>query len=938
MDRSVLHFCLKGILALLVYLLLLSPQVFATHIRAGEITIRRLPGGNSLLYEFTFTGYRDRGSIIEFGGGTFRFGDGATVEQDFEILTTPVNDEIEKVEFVVQHNYQAPGPYIVSYEEEFRNADILNMDNSVNTTFYVESYFEIDPFIGGNEYPRFTTPPIDFAAVGALFIHNPGAVDDGDSLAYRFVTPKQSRDREVNNYRRLNHPEFYSNFSEGSENLTEPILSLDPLTGDLVWNAPGDASIRGTREYNVAFRVEEWRNTEIGWILISYVTRDMQIIVEETDNERPNLLVPDDICVAAGDSVNVLVEGNDPDQQPVKLEAFGGPFEVASPAVYTPDPAVFQGPPGFLSLEWETVCGHVRMRPYEVQFKVTDNPETGPRLVNFETFQITVVGPAPTGLTTSVQPGKSMRLTWDSYQCSNAETMEIWRRVGAYEIEPDECVVGMPPDAGYELVDRIDVNTTEYLDNNHGKGLSPGAMYCYRLVAQFPDPRGGKSYVSEESCDSLIINAPVIANVDVVNTSETDGEIFIKWAPPYQIDQALHPPAYTYDLFRGTGFNSSSDYELIAGGISDTIFTDTGLNTFSNAYNYYVRFYDNGGILVDSSVTASSVELSLRPLLKAIEVNWSADVPWSIKTQEYPYHYIYRDQVVEDPAQLVLIDSVDASSSRLSYLDDGRFNDLPLDEEIEYCYFVTTQGSYDNDLLPAPLINRSQVSCAQPNDTIPPCRPPIVEFSNGFDCSQPNVSPCSSGLFSNSLSWTVDQETDCGDDLSGYNIYFSETGLEEDYELIALSTETQFTHNDLNSFKGCYRIAAVDRSGNESELTDPLCNDNCPVYILPNVFTPNDDDANDVFTPLNSDNGDPSKCPRFVLDVAFRVFDRSGTELFRYESFENPNGIFINWDGKNHQGQDLPAGTYYYVANVTFDLLDPDEAKRTFKGWVQILR
>ncbi|MEQ8473305.1 MAG: gliding motility-associated C-terminal domain-containing protein, partial [Marinoscillum sp.] len=61
-------------------------------------------------------------------------------------------------------------------------------------------------------------------------------------------------------------------------------------------------------------------------------------------------------------------------------------------------------------------------------------------------------------------------------------------------------------------------------------------------------------------------------------------------------------------------------------------------------------------------------------------------------------------------------------------------------------------------------------------------------------------------------------------------------------------------------------------------------------------------------------------------------------EVFKYDSFENPNGIYINWDGKNKQGTEMPAGTYYYSAEVTFDVLRPKDATKVFNGWVQLMR
>ncbi|MFY0606061.1 MAG: gliding motility-associated C-terminal domain-containing protein [Cyclobacteriaceae bacterium] len=927
----------------------------ATHIRAGEITAKRI-NNVTLTYEFTFTGFRDSGSPIKFGDGFFDFGDGTTLDQGFDVIETAVGNEIEMAQFKVVHTFQAANSYVVSYEEDFRNEGIANMDNSVNTTFYVETLIIIDPFLGINNTPILTVPPIDFAAVGAQFVHNAGAFDpDGDSLSYSFVTPKQARGVAVNNYRQMIDPAFYMNFSQGNEEQNNaPSLTIDPITGDLLWDSPGDILNSANKaEYNVAFKITEWRYFNGEPIELGHVTRDMQIIVERSDNEHPTMTVPDNLCVEAGQIASAVIIGQDPDGHRVKMEAFGGPFEVqGSKATFSPNPANFQTPPGLLDFQWETTCGQIRTRPYEVQFKITDNPSVGPKLVDFQTMEITVVGPKPKGLSTTVQTGRSIQLDWSQYECTNAEKMEIWRRVGNFNIELDECSVGMPANTGYQKIDEIPLNqpgvsgqVTTYRDNNDGRGLPAGARYCYRLVASYPLPGGGKSYVSSEVCDSLIVDVPAITNVDVLTTDEDNGSIEVRWVPPYQIDQGVYPPAYTYDLFRSTGFApNNSEYVQVASKISDTVFVDQGMNTFATPHHYFVRFY-SGDILVDSSATASSTRLQLKPLLKSIEMTWQADVPWSNTVENYPYHYIYRDQVnASQSDQLVLIDSVDVGQLGYYYLDNGRFNDQFLDEEIEYCYFVSTNGTYDNPLFPEPLINKTQIACAQPNDTIPPCRPPLVIIQDQLDCGAILANQaCGDNFFEQNISWTVDENFDCDQDIVSYNVYFSDTGLEKDFELLENVFETSLNRTNIVSIKGCYKVTAVDRSGNESEYSETICNDNCPVYEMPNVFTPNGDGVNDVFTPLfnngtNINSFDNVKCPRFIVTVKFRAFDPSGNLVFQYDSYEQPDGIYINWDGTNKFGQDLPSGVYYYSVEVERDVLEVKDRLQTVNGWVQILR
>jgi gliding motility-associated-like protein len=913
----------------------------ASHIRALEITARRISPSN-LTFEITVTGYRDVSGVL-FANGKFNFGDGTSTESIPWTNQGNIGNNTEKWQFVLVHTYQGPGAYLLSYEEPFRNNGIINMANSGGTNFYNEALILIDPIIGVNSTPVLTVPPVDLGAKGLIYIHNPGAFDaDGDSLSYRFTTPKQGRNFDVTGYLSLIHPTFYTNFNQGNEEQNgPPTLTLDPATGDLIWNAPGAAG-----EYNVAFIIEEWRKINGTYIRLGYVVRDMQIIIVDTDNQRPTLDVPDPICVIAGELVEATITGDDPDGHPVRLSAFGGPFEVPSPATFrspttsVPQP---QGPPGSLEFEWQTICGHVRASPYQVQFKVEDVPANAPRLVDFETWEITVIGPAPTGLTTTLQPGRQMLLTWDAYSCPNASLMQVWRRVGEFPYTPDECETGIRANAGYELVATVPINQTAYMDTNGGLGLASGANYCYRLVAVFPQPTGGLSVVSEEACDEIVSNAPIITHVDVLTTSETAGSVYVEWIEPLELDDILFPGPYTYDVQRSAGLNPGT-FTTVATGITDLFYTDLNLNTDDLAYTYQIIMYDNTDTEIETSFPASSVRLELRPFVGGIDVTWSAKVPWS-NARAGLLHDIYRDKINPgDPAELVLIASVDVTQTGFRYRDDGSHNGEPLDEEQLYCYFVTARGSYDNPAIPEPLVNNSQIQCAQPNDEIPPCTPVDFGFDPDFVCEE-TVAFCDLSNFSNTLNWQLDMSGDCQDDVVSFNIYFSLTGAEGTFQFLANATGTQFVHSNLRSFKGCYRIAAVDRSGNESELSAPLCNDNCPSYVLPNVFTPNNDGVNDLFTAYGTTR--LTECPRFVESVFFEVFDRTGKKLYSYNSREaagrentnpNLNPIYINWDGKATNGKDLPAGTYFYQADVVFDVLDPKQAKKTFKGWVQILR
>jgi len=165
----------------------------------------------------------------------------------------------------------------------------------------------------------------------------------------------------------------------------------------------------------------------------------------------------------------------------------------------------------------------------------------------------------------------------------------------------------------------------------------------------------------------------------------------------------------------------------------------------------------------------------------------------------------------------------------------------------------------------------------------------------------------------------------CADDVLGYKIYKKDS-LEDDYRLIATINNNfinSFTESDLFSIAGCYVITSIDSVGNESVFSDSVCVDNCPEYVLPNVFTPGGDGFNDLFGPFPY---------RFVKSIDIKIFNRWGQVLFKTT---DPD---INWDGTNENNNaEVPDGTYFYVCTVNEIFLEGIKP-RTLKGFVTLLR
>ena len=937
-------------LTLLLLLALAVSSAWATHIRAGEITARLI---GERTYEFTITTYTDQ----EDGAPANRqetefdicFGDGspATLAPRWPTPQTIVdigNGTARNI-YKITHTFPGPGVYVVSAATQNRNAGTVNIRQpSDQISWFVETVLLINPTVGQNTTPVLLNPGVDFTAVvGQRFIHNPGAFDaEGDSLSYRLTISKQSPGNTLDACRGVNALDYRmpQDVCPGqTETLSGPAtFTINPLTGDLIWDAPACPG-----QYNVAFVVEEWRNG----VKIGEVTRDMQIIVEDRDNKRPEITVPPEICVEAGTRIQQTVTAIDrPNSRGTRdrltLSAIGAVFGPDA-ALVPPTFATFTFPnqpqvsPATGQFVWQTNCAHIRAQPYSVLFKVQDNPGSVlPPLVDSKTFNIRVVAPRPRNLRATASPGgRSFVLTWDAYACPGnlpeGVQMIIYRREGCFDKVYDLCETGAPGN-GYVEVGRVPIGTTTFTDTNNGRGFNVGGRYSYRIQSSFPAPLRGTSAPSNEFCANLPRQVPYITNVTVDRTDATQGEITVRWTRPFALSATTGGP-FEYRLFRITGLTGNPTAQIariptdLNPGRPDTVYVDRALNTTANAYRYRIVFYytfNNALVPLDSTEAASSVRLAAQGAVRSINLSWQFNVPW--QNQRYR---IFR----EVPGQPGTFNQIGETTS-LTFTDNGTAAPVvPMTGGLTYCYRVQTVGSYPNaPEVGSPLLNFSQVICASPIDTTRPC-PPVLALDL-LDCNTYVTGPCEQPPFSNKLSWTNPATNGrgeaCGTNIIRYNIYYKRYQEDEAFTKIDSVTTPQppalaYTHGNLTSYAGCYYVTAVNSFGNESQPSNTVCKDNCPAYMLPNVFTPNNDGQNDTFQPMN--------CPRFVQSVRFVVYNRWGTKVFEHEG--DP---LITWAGVTTGGQPLPAGTYYYEAEVTFDRLSRNDQTQTFKGWIQLLR
>ncbi|MFI5172071.1 MAG: hypothetical protein ACHQFW_06745, partial [Chitinophagales bacterium] len=496
------------------------------------------------------------------------------------VSISPLTAYIQKNEYVGRHTFSGAGTFIISMVDPNRVEGILNIDGSVNVPFcLLDTFIIFDQLLFGvNSSPVLLNPPIDFANVGELFIHNPAAFDaDGDSLSYELVVPFQYPGIVVPGYQ---YPDDYTE-------CPTDVFSINSVTGDVIWDVP---CIEGI--FNIAILITEYREG----IVMGTILRDMEIFVEKTNNHAPVIAEVNDTCVFAGEELNLLVSATDPDVlQTITLTADGGPFFIdISPAEFfsTPDQAYVEG-----TFSWNTVCDHVRDQFYQVVFKAEDDFQLGfdvIPLVDLETWLIYVVAPPPQ-IIDAVPTANQITVTWqDVYECAGAENFlgfSVWRRIGCDSIQFDKCQRGLSG-TGYDSLAFVG-NVYEYIDGS----VVYGQEYSYRVVAEFGEHseiapefiyNRVASAPSDNVCAELKRDLPIINHASVNTTSATNGSVYVGWYKPLgtDLDTTIFLPPYKYEVLRYDGFDGTGTETIIATftaasfyTLTDSSYVDTLINT-----------------------------------------------------------------------------------------------------------------------------------------------------------------------------------------------------------------------------------------------------------------------------------------------------------------------------------------------------------------------
>jgi gliding motility-associated-like protein len=576
------------------------------------------------------------------------------------------------------------------------------------------------------------------------------------------------------------------------------------------------------------------------------------------------------------------------------------------------------------TLNWSPSCQAVSLSPYYFTIEAHDNASgTGLNNATFSVATVKVVSPPVQNLTGAVS-GDSVKLTWTPpLGCSNNASGTdnpiteyiIYRINTCVPYVPSPCNTGVPASSGYQVIGTC--TASPFYDTNNGLGLPPGTSYSYIVIAKFSD--GSLSMAppyNSSMCVTLHLGIPILTNVSVDTTATDSGRVFVRWRKPITVfpnlDTTVNPGPYYFALQRSvvtpgtSSLTATNTYNTIytttpkqyfgqLRNLTDTTFTDTLINTKDNRYYYKVSFYSNG-LYKGAGTPASSIFASGAGHDKKAVLSWKASTPW-----QDTLYYIYKKNYSD--SGYTKIDSTHLTTDTVKGLTNG----------YNYCFKIQSIGTYENLNIISPLYNFSQKVYVKPIDDSPPCQPKLTIASD-----------CNASL--NKLSWTNPDHA-CGiRDVSKYYIYYTpkqDSTLTKIDSILNSSDTSYITNINTQNIAGCYVIVAVDSVGNQSSLNNETCVDNCPEYELPNIFTPNSDNVNDLYIPVKN---------RYIESVDFTLYNRWGEVVY-----ENTNPA-LGWDGKSKQmKQPVSDGVYFYTCTVNErHYYGIKEIK--LKGFVQVIK
>ncbi len=838
--------------AFVLFLAFFCSNLYATHIRAADISAEKISATRYKIILKVYTDYanvKDNSSSnnpIDVEKLKIGFGDQKAPLAEINITRKSVTEIVpnETFENIYETVYDFPSTnngYKIYFVGENRNSQVVNIPSSVDKKIYIETFVYIDGFSPLNTTPKFTVPPIDVAAVNRIYTHNPGAYDaNGDSLSFELILPRDNSTTNLGNI---------------------PVgLTMDPKTGQIIWNTP-----KTLGEYNIAYRVNEYRDG----VRIGYVVRDMQINVLNSNNNPPIIQIAKDTCISTSVNYTDIIRASDPDRDAIKVELYGTYKELGGNAdIFDITPDVKQ-----IRLNWIPDCNAVRKQPVQGLVKANDILNAI-SLSTFATWNIQVIGQKPQ-LTSVIPNGNKMKVSWEKYPCSTPSSKILIYRAecDTSKIMRSACTTGVPKNWGFMQVGEANIDDTNFEDGALFQ-LTSGVKYYYMIVAQFGVPSFSESYASNVEFASLNQTSPIITQISFDKRTK-DKTLLFSWDYFFEIDKTIYRPNYTYVIKNNGNIIETKSSNNI---VSQTISIDTlKLNLKENIV---LEVFDGANKLIGNQSVAIAERLKVKGTDKALDIQWTNSNAW-----------LYPDSL----NQKIYFFKANGDTTKIAEVKGGvtnyKINGLKNGDSV--CAFVETAFVYCIDGIDSVFTSFTNTDCALVQDNIAPCPPDL------------SLLPINCALIplGNQLSWGYTQNILCNKDISKFEIYKKEFINKGDFiSLVSLDAKSVDYLDIAGGELNCYYIKAIDSSGNYSIASNTVCQDFCGDVLFPNIFTPNSDGKNDFFSSKTNFSG--------YENTLFYVVNRWGKEVYRKLDFTE-----INWDGKSSSGEELSDGVYFFFVS-----------------------
>ena len=377
---------MKNILALFLGIVI-SVSSYATHFMGGQLTTTYISSDTSgSLYYLELDLYRDTLGIDVSVSQTIEIwsldimGNYNLISTSFLSLGTSSSVStmssvygVEIYHFSDSIIFPGNGNYIVKWNNCCRNQAIINMTQPGSESMTLLAYVNVNS-LSPNSSPTFLAPPVIYLPNNNIWQYNPLPFDlDGDSLVWNLTVPLSSSSSNppipdsVFGYQYLSDTILYSNS-------TAP-FSVNSITGEITWDP------KMTGNFVASLTIQEYRNG----MLIGAMNRDMQfVVVSDTANFTPqisnmqtlpvnNLGYPY-IKIAPGQDYEVHLLASDLDvNDVVSMSSFGEPFGLSTAPSSFNYISTFNGNEIEGTFYWTPDFSQVRIKPYLVVFRTSDN-------------------------------------------------------------------------------------------------------------------------------------------------------------------------------------------------------------------------------------------------------------------------------------------------------------------------------------------------------------------------------------------------------------------------------------------------------------------------------------------------------------------------------------------------------------------------------------